>query len=503
MCGIFATTGHISDELMKNVLQSMEHRGPDEGKDHMLDHFHLGHQRLSIIGLHDGIQPIANADQSKWIVCNGEIYNYPQLKKELQQKTTFLTESDSEVALKIYEEEGLNGVTRLDGMFAYFIANETDNTFFAVRDTLGIKPLYYGRDEQGHYVFASELKTIYEVVETAHEFPAGHYFTPETGFVCYRSINSPDVSSILTETPMEDITTQIHHHLTNAVDKRLLADVEVGVLLSGGLDSSLIAALAKKLHKEKHPLKSFCVGSEGSEDLKRARDVAEAIGTEHYEYVYTKEELLEIIPTVIYYLESFEPSLVRSALPNYFVSKLAAQHVKVILSGEGADELFAGYDYLKDFTKTKTLNDEIIRIINTLHNVNLQRADRMSMAHSLELRVPFLDLKLIDYALKVPAELKLHSDQRMEKWLLRKSFEGMLPEHVLWRKKEEFSEGSGALDILEIHANNAISEEEMNRLNKLAPVNLRSKQEAMYYRIFKEHFPQESALETVGRWATT
>ncbi|SES93690.1 asparagine synthase (glutamine-hydrolysing) [Salinibacillus kushneri] len=502
MCGIFAMTGNLNDTLMKDVLNSMQHRGPDEGSDVRLEHFHLGHQRLSIIGLEDGIQPIKNKKQSKWIVCNGEIYNYLQLKEELKDQVHFLTESDSEVVLKMYEVEGTKGVQQLDGMFAFFIADEEQNTFLAARDTLGIKPLYYGKDTKGHYVFSSELKTLYLVTNEVHEFPAGHYYTPETGFVCYREIEEPKQTDMFSAQAQNEITEKIKNQLTNAVQKRLLADVEVGVLLSGGLDSSLISALATKLNKGEQPVKSFCVGSEDSEDLKRAREVAEAIGTDHYEYVYSKEELLDVLPKVIYHLESFEPSLVRSALPNYFVSKLASEHVKVILSGEGADELFAGYEYLKNYQDDKGLNNEIIRIIRSLHNINLQRADRMSMAHSLELRVPFLDLGLIKNALAIPAESKLHTDEHMEKWILRKAFSGLLPHSILWRKKEEFSAGSGALDILEEHANQVMSDKEFHDLNQEAPVELRSKQECLYFKIYKEIFPEKSAIDIMGRWAT-
>ncbi|WP_085522212.1 asparagine synthase B [Tuberibacillus sp. Marseille-P3662] len=501
MCGIYAMNGQISDEQMNQVLKSMTHRGPDESGTHTLGQFQLGHQRLSIIGLEDGIQPITNEQRDQWIVCNGEIYNYQSLKASLKGQTAFLTESDSEVALRLYEVSGAGAIDQLDGMFAFFIADEQQNTFLAARDTLGIKPLYYGYDADGGMVFASELKTVYLVSETAQEFPPGHYYTPETGFVCYREIQRTTDS---TDNHPDTYREGIRKYLTQAVEKRMLADVDVGVLLSGGLDSSLIAAITAKLrNKNNHtPLKSFCVGSEGSEDIKRAREVAQAIGTEHYEYIYTEKEIINILPDVIGHLESFEPSLVRSALPNYFVSKLASQHVKVILSGEGADELFAGYDYLNQFQTTASLNEEILRIIQSLHNINLQRADRMSMAHSLELRVPFLDLDLIQQALKIPAGLKLHKEARMEKAILREAFDGWLPDHVLWRKKEEFSAGSGALDILERYANEVITDSDWNKLNAQAPISLRSKQECLYFKIFQDRFPKPSAIETVGRWAT-
>ncbi|KHE72566.1 asparagine synthase B [Halobacillus sp. BBL2006] len=500
MCGLFVSMGEITTKQMDAVLELLYHRGPDEGKSVVTDRVHLGHRRLSIIGLDDGIQPIHNQSQDKWIVCNGEIYNYERIKAKLELETKFITQSDSEVALKLIEKNGAEAIDQLDGMFAFFIADEKNDSFVVARDTLGIKPLYYGLDQSGNYVFSSELKALDNFVEKAEEFPHGHYFTPEEGFVCYRKITSPE--KLYNQDQIEKVNENIRETMKSAVKKRLIADVEVGVLLSGGLDSSLIAAIAKKHHSGNFPLKSFCVGAEGSADVMNARKVAEALGTEHYEYIYTENELVEAVSDVIYHLESYEPSLVRSAIPNYFVSKLASEHVKVILSGEGADELFAGYAYMEKYQNTASLNQEIIRILNTLHNVNLQRADRMSMAHSLELRVPFLDLNVVENALQIPAELKIHKKDRMEKWLLRKAFDGELPDEVLWRKKAEFSEGSGALDILDDYAENVISDEEFNAIKEKASVDLRSKQEAFYYEIFKKHFPSEGMLQNVGKWAT-
>lgn len=501
MCGIFVSMSKMTNQEMNEVLDLLYHRGPDEGSSVVSEGIHLGHRRLSIIGLEDGIQPIQNEQQNRWIVCNGEIYNYASIKEDLREEGThFLTHSDSEVALKLIEEKGPEAIKELDGMFAFFVADEQNNSFIVARDTLGIKPLYYGESEEGKYVFSSELKAIEPYVEEAYEFPNGHYYTPEKGFIDYRKIKEPEAH--FEETENETIQKSIHSTIERAVEKRMVADVEVGVLLSGGLDSSLIAALAKKHHKGSTPLKSFCVGVEGSADIHNARIVAEALGTEHHEYIYTEDEMIEAISNVVYYLESYEPSLVRSAIPNYFVSKLAAEHVKVILSGEGADELFAGYAYMEEFQDTASMNQEIIRVLNTLHHVNLQRADRMSMAHSLELRVPFLDLDVVENALKIPAGLKIHKEDRMEKWLLRKSFDGIIPSEVLWRKKAEFSEGSGALDILDNYAEQAISDEEWKRMDEEASVSLRSKQEALYYSIFVKHFPKPFMLETVGKWAT-
>lgn len=502
MCGFIAVTGQLQDEKMNKILTSMKHRGPDEGDHIKLDSFHFGHRRLSIVGVDEGKQPIANKAADKYIVCNGEIYNFPVLKREMEHDTEFLTESDSEIALKLYERIGVEGVKLLDGMFAFVIADVNKGSFFAARDTLGIKPLYYGEDKEGNLVFASELKSVYFIADEAKEFPPGHYYTPETGFVQYRRIEAAK-ETFPADSAEKKILSGLKEKLEQAVEKRLMADVPLGVLLSGGLDSSLIAAITAKKHQGKDPLNSFCVGIEGSPDIAAARDVAEAIGTKHYEYVYTKEELIEALPEVIYHLESYDPSLVRSAIPCFFVSKIAAEKVKVVLSGEGADELFSGYAYLQELKDSDKLNKELVRIINSLHNINLQRLDRMSMAHSLEGRVPFLDLDLIDYALRIPAEMKLSSDDIMEKAVLRRAFKGELPEHILWRKKAEFSEGSGAVDILEEYAEAAISDVEYQKEKKVHPVEIRSKQELLYYRIFKEYFPQDSALETVGHWATS
>lgn len=501
MCGIFVSMGDMTNEQMKDVLEILHHRGPDEGSAVLSNGVHLGHRRLSIIGLDNGIQPLHNKEKDRWIVCNGEIYNFESIKKQLEDNGShFLTQSDSEVALKLTEKHGPQSIEQLDGMFAFFIADEKNQSFLVARDTLGIKPLYYGKDKKGHYVFSSELKAIESYVTQAIEFPHGHYFTPEEGFVCYREITQPD--DTFDKEELDQVLQSIRYNLNSAVRKRMMADVEVGVLLSGGLDSSLIAALAHNYNKRQTPLKSFCVGAEGSSDVLNARIVADAIGTDHYEYIYSEQELLEAVSDVIYHLESYEPSLVRSAIPNYFVSKLAAKHVKVILSGEGADELFAGYAYMKKFQNTELMNKEIIRILNTLHNVNLQRADRMSMAHSLELRVPFLDLDVVENALEIPSALKIHKKDRMEKWILRKAFDGTIPDEVLWRKKAEFSEGSGAIDILNSYAEKTITDEELSKINQESPHPIRSKQEGLYYLFFKKHFPNESLLNTVGRWAT-
>lgn len=500
MSGIFVKTGRKERDQAERVIQSMHHRGPDGREEVVLDSFYLAYCRLSIVGENDGKQPIANQEKTKWMVANGEIYNHQLLKNTFIPDEQLCTSSDCEIPLKLYETIGSGAIKYLDGMFAFVVVDTEKNTFLAARDTLGMKPLYYGNDHQGNTIFASELKTLYVVTDDVHEFPAGHYYTPEEGFVSYRKIEKPALEDILKEDDLSTMILGIREHLNESVKKCLMADTEVGVLLSGGLDSSLIALLASENNNRNNPLKTFCVGSENSDDVRRAREVAREIGSEHYEYIFTEQDLIEYLPEVIYHLESYEASLVRSAIPNFFVSKLASKHVKVILSGEGADELFSGYQYLKHIKNTERLNEELIRILNSMHHISLQRADRMSMAHSVELRAPFLDINLIEYALRIPASLKL-KDGELEKWILRKSYDGRLADNIIWRDKAEFSEGSGALNILEVYANEKYRDQELEEAKRENEL-IRSKQGLLYYSIFREYYPSASILATIGKWAT-
>lgn len=515
MCGIAGIIGNNTDSdqtILKEMLNVMHYRGPDESAVEVTPIGLLGHKRLSIIGPDDGIQPIPNETGNAWIICNGEIYNYKKLKDSYLKEHVFCRNSDSEVALHLYEQYGTHCVDYLDGMFAFLIADcrGAHPDVFAARDPLGIKPLYYGT-KNGKYYFASELKCLYQVVEEIKEFPPGHYFTRKDGFVPYRTVNRLRAqSSIYGQGSLEEIKHNLRSLLEQSVRKRMMSDVALGVLLSGGLDSSLISAIASQRNPGSKPIQSFCIGLEGSSDLAAARTVADYIGTDHHEYVYTQQELLEAIPKVIYHLESFEPSLVRSAIPTYFVSKLASEHVKVILSGEGADELFCGYAYMKDMTDTQVLAKEQVRVLGSLHNINLQRMDRLSMAHSLEGRVPFLDEELIRYVLGLPANLKMPQKTKYgttEKWLLRSSFDGtgILPDSILWRTKEEFSEGSGTKGFLEETFQRCISDAELNlessRIWNEDGVKIRSKQELYFYRIFRTFYPSSSVLNTVGHWA--
>ncbi len=498
MCGIVALYGKQSEKDLRDMLEKVHHRGPDEDDLCKFGNLYLGHKRLSIIGPDLGHQPIPNETGDINVIVNGEIYNYRKLKERLNGHT-FSTKSDSEVVVHLYEEMGTRCVQELDGMFAFVLSD--NGKPFAARDTLGIKPLYYAQDDNGIY-FASELKSLVGVTEKVLEFPPGHYYTPETGIQPYRELKAPYTGiKNWNDNKMEEAMANIREKLEQAVVKRLMADVPLGVLLSGGLDSSLVSAISRR-HTEDEQLNSFCVGMEGGTDLPAARTVADYLGTVHHEYVYTKEEVLDILPKVIYYLESFDPSLIRSAVPTYFVSRLAAQHVKVILSGEGADELFSGYSYLKEIKSEEKLHEELLRSIKALHNINLQRLDRMTMAHSIEGRVPFLDLDLVTYAAALPPEIKLYGEGQIEKWILRKAFDGYLPDEILWRDKKQFAEGCGSDRIIQEMVAEQISDREFHRDRNLISPPIRSKEELYYYRIFREFFDSDSAVSSVGRWAT-
>lgn len=493
MCGIVGAHGEKPN--LQKALGEIVHRGPDgKGITHRFKST-LGHTRLAIIDVEGGQQPMTNPQETRWLVCNGEIYNHADLRAKTPDYS-YKTSSDNEVILALYEQHGAEMVRQLDGMFAFALVD--GERLLLARDPLGIKPLYYGWDGDTIY-FASEIKALRETVKTIEEFPPGHWYDSETGFTKYY-----DVVDVARQAIEQGQTTtpsfqDIQKSLERAVEKRLMSDVPLGVFLSGGLDSSIIAGLVAKRNKNVH---SFAVGFEDSEDVGYARKVAEHLGTQHHEYIYTVEEMLEALPTVIYHLESFDPSLVRSAIPNYFLSRLASQYVTVVLSGEGADELYGGYHYFKRFNGEE-LHIELAEVTNTLHSCNLLRCDRMSMAHSLEARVPFLDTDFINLSFAVPVEQKIYGQDEIEKWALRKAFEGIIPDEVIWRVKQQFSKGAGSAYVFEQLAENEITDEVFQtaseELYNKTGHRLSSKEELYYFRIFSGFFPVP-ATSLVKRW---
>ncbi len=503
MCGLAGCFGTKDEKTINRMLDALDHRGPNDRGVHVMGNTVLGHTRLSIVDVAKGHQPILSKDRNIGIICNGEIYNFRRLKKNISDKYIFQTQSDSEVILHLFREKGPECLKELDGMFAFAITD--GNQYMLARDPIGIKPLYYGYHKNNLY-FSSELGAMSLAgVGEVHEFPAGHYYTPEKGFVKYYTIPAID-DRVLTD--IDETSELIRETFIEAVRKRLLADPEVpvGSFCSGGLDSSLVAAIAAERIPNLH---TFVVGmkdSDGdvSDDIKASRIAAEHIGSTHHELLFTEEEYYEALPIVINKLESYDPSLVRCAVPCYFTCKLAAEHVTVVLTGEGADEIFTGYHYMKHFPEDK-LNQEAWRCISNLHNINLQRADRMGMFFNLELRVPFLDTAMIDLSMKIPPELKIreHNGNRIEKWVLRKAFEntGYLPEDILWRYKVQYTQGAGCEDLGEKIANQ-MSDDEYEKIKVENPsAVLNSKEAAYYFKIFRKYHPQDSILGSIGIWS--
>lgn len=501
MCGIagyFAlerttTQDPVSVSVM---LERLRHRGPDDSGVWHNERAALGHTRLAIIDVPGGHQPIANEDGSIRIIYNGEIYNFPTLRSQLARRHSLRTRTDTEVIVHSYEEHGPECVQLFDGMFAFALIDGDE--LFLARDPLGVKPLYYAL-ANGWLYFASEIKALLPVTTDIHEFPPGHWFHSKLGWRKYFDLPVHLRQPLAGEgeaNAQRDWLTLVRQALSAAVTKRLISDVPVGVFLSGGLDSSLVAALMSRHIPELH---SFSVGTARGQDPLYARKVAQHLGTVHHEYIYTEAEMLQILPDVIYHLESFDFALVRSAIANYFVARLAKDFVKVVLVGEGSDELFGGYHYLKEIADEERLHQELVAITGKLHNSNLQRVDRMTMAHGVEGREPYLDLDLLRVAFALPSQFKHHNG--IEKYIVRKAFAGFLPDEILWREKEKFSRGAGSALVFEHLAEREISDREFERERYLPHgLTLRSKEELYYYRIWRRFFP-DSAAECLS-WTT-
>jgi asparagine synthase (glutamine-hydrolysing) len=494
MCGIVAEHGCSDPDQLERMLERLAHRGPDDRGAVQVDGSWLGHRRLSIVDVGGGQQPLSTHDDSAYLVGNGEVYNHEEVRAELSSRE-WLTTSDNEVALQLIDEEGPAALPRLSGMFAFVMAGR-DGRFVALRDPVGIKPLYWARRD-GSVRFASEMHAFDpEWQEAVEPFPPGCVWTPEDGLVRFASA-VPDALAPVTDP--DALRQGTRDTLVRAVEEQMMGDVNVGVFLSGGLDSSLVAAIASRIAAARgRRLQTFAVGTEGSADLVAARAVAEHLDCEHVEVTYTAAEALESLPNVVRAIESFDPGLVRSAVPNYMLARTTRQHVKVVLTGEGADELFAGYDYMREFSDPGALHAELERTVRSLHNLNLQRCDRVTMAHAVEARVPFLDRNVIAWALRVPPAAK---QGEPEKRLLRESFDGWLPDALLWRTKAEFGDGSGARDALSEAVEATVSDAEFSAERDAVTPALRTKEELAYYRVWREHLQGISAERTLSRFA--
>ena len=473
---------------MRGLSARMRTRGPDGSGYYGNERFGLAHERLAIMDPEGGKQPIVYEEEKFSVCANGEIYNF----RALQEKyglTAAQTGSDSEVLLQLYRHMGCDFVKELNGIFGFVCVGDDGKSIIAARDHCGIKPLYMGKGKGNSAIwFASELKAIHDQCDTIEEFPAGHYWTPETGFVKYYEPEWDDDAYV----GKED-TSRVRAALTQAVKDQMMSDVPIGLLLSGGLDSAVVSSIIKPMLEETgQEFITFTIGQEGSPDVTAARMMSESLGTTHHEYLFTSEEACAVIPDVIYHLETYEPELIRSAIPNYFLARLASQHVKVVLTGEGSDELFAGYLYFRDAPDSAAIHKELRRIFHHLHNVNCQRADRMTMAHGLEARVPFLDPNVIDAVMQVDPEYKrIEGEEKPEKHALRALFDGEIPAPVLWRTKAMQCEGVGLnwVEQLQVFCEAQVSDEDFARAGEVYAINPPQSKEEMYYRqLFEENY---------------
>ncbi len=515
MCGIVAVfdiTG-CDDPLRQQVLamsKKVRHRGPDWSGIYCTDKAVLAHERLAIVDPISGGQPLISADETLILSVNGEIYNHEQFRKALQDKYAFQTKSDSEVILALYQEQGIEFLEELNGIFAFALYDKVNNCYLIARDHMGIIPLYHGWDKQGRYYVASELKSLEGVCNKIESFPPGHYLYSKEGEV--KKYYARDWREYANVKDNESSIEALRVGLEDAVHRQMMSDVPFGVLLSGGLDSSIISAIAKKYSArrvESHDLQeawwpqlhSFSVGLKGSPDLKYAREVAEHIGTVHHEIHFTVQEGLDAIRDVIYHLETYDVTTVRASTPMYLMARvIKSMGIKMVLSGEGADELFGGYLYFHKAPSAEEFHQETVRKLDKLHLYDCNRANKALAAWGVEGRVPFLDKEFIDIAMNINPRDKMAGKERMEKWVLRQAFADILPESVAWRQKEQFSDGVGYnwIDTLKEKVEQAVSDELMAQREFRFRVNPPLSKEEYYYRtIFEEHFPSDTAAATV------
>ncbi|KAB2028282.1 hypothetical protein ES319_D05G087600v1 [Gossypium barbadense] len=515
MCGILAVLGCSDDSQAKRVRvlelsRRLKHRGPDWSGLYQHRDSYLAHQRLAIVDPASGDQPLFNEDKSVAVTVNGEIYNHEELRKKLVNHK-FRTGSDCDVIAHLYEEYGEDFVDMLDGIFSFVLLDTSDNSFIVARDAIGVTSLYIGWGLDGSVWISSEMKGLNDDCEHFETFPPGHLYTSKSrGF--RRWYNPPWFSESIPSVPYDPLV--LRRAFENAVIKRLMTDVPFGVLLSGGLDSSLVASITarylagtKAAKQWGSQLHSFCVGLEGSPDLKAAKEVADYLGTVHHEFHFTVQDGIDAIEDVIYHIETYDVTTIRASTPMFLMSrKIKSLGVKMVISGEGSDEIFGGYLYFHKAPNKEELHRETCHKIKALHQYDCLRANKATSAWGLEARVPFLDIEFINVAMSIDPESKMiKKDQgRIEKWILRKAFDDeerpYLPKHILYRQKEQFSDGVGYswIDGLKAHAAKNVTDKMMLNASYIFPHNTPTTKEAYYYRmIFERFFPQNSARLTV------
>jgi len=494
------------------LAQSMRqrHRGPDWSGVYADEHAVLVHERLAIVGVSSGAQPLRSADGGLVLAVNGEIYNHRELQHGLGQDHAFQTESDCEVINALYREHGVDFLGRLNGIFAFALWDRDAQRYLIARDPLGVCPLYLGHDAEGRLYVASEMKALVGVCEDIEVFPPGHYLDSRIGVpVRYwtRAWRDHQATREVEVGPAE-----LRRAFEAAVHRQLMTDVPYGVLLSGGLDSSLVAACAARFARMRVEaddreeawwprLHSFAIGLEGSPDLAAARIAAEALGTSHHEFKFTVQEGLDALADVIRHIETYDVTSIRASTPMYLMARrIKAMGVKMVLSGEGADEIFGGYLYFHKAPSAQAFHEETVRKLDALHLYDCNRANKAMAAWGVEARVPFLDLEFLDVAMSMDAEHKRTRPGRIEKAVLREAFAGALPDSILWRQKEQFSDGVGYgwIDSLKAHAEKSISDSELADAAAAFPYNTPGTKEALLYRrLFAQAFPGDSCASTV------
>ncbi|MXP56276.1 asparagine synthase B [Pantoea sp. Mhis] len=517
MCSIFGVLELKTNpiELRSKAIECsrmMRHRGPDWSGIYADNYIILVHERLSIIDIDNGAQPLYNVDHTNVLAVNGEIYNHHKLREKLQINYMFQTASDCEIILALYQQNGINFLDDLEGMFAFILWDNVQHQYLIARDHIGIIPLYMGNDIHGNLYVASEMKALVTVCNTVKEFPPGSYLFSKYGkiynywqrdWMHYSAIKDNSTDYSILKIALEE-----------SVKNHLMSDVPYGVLLSGGLDSSIIAAITKRffiqrINKDKnkhstfHPyLHSFAIGLRESPDLKAAKLVAQHLETLHHEVHFTIQEGINIIRDVIYHVETYDVTTIRASIPMYLIShKIKTTGIKMVLSGEGADEIFGGYLYFHKAPNAREFHEENVRKLLSLHMYDCARVNKAMSAWGIEARVPFLDKKFLDVAMRInPKDKMCGNNGKIEKYLLRKSFSSYLPNNITWRQKEQFSDGVGYewINGLKDIASKLISDQKLTNSSFRFPYNTPHSKEAYLYReIFEELFPIPNAVKCI------
>lgn len=520
MCGIVGIfnirdgVGALRAKALK-MSAKIRHRGPDWSGVYAGKSAILAHERLSIVDPESGRQPLFSPDAKQILAVNGEIYNHQSIRKRYAGKYEFGTQSDCEVILPLYREKGVDFLEDISGIFAFALYDEEKDDFLIARDPIGVIPLYIGHDTDGKVYVASELKALEGFCETYEPFLPGHYYLGSEGkMVRWYKRDWMNYDAVKDNPASVEV---VREGLMDAVKRQLMCDVPYGVLLSGGLDSSVISAIAEKYSAMRIEsgdtdrawwprLHSFAVGLQGAPDLAKAREVAEFIGTVHHEINYTIQEGLDAIRDVIYYIETYDVTTVRASTPMYLLARfIKSMGIKMVLSGEGADEVFGGYLYFHKAPSAKDFHEETVRKLGKLHWYDCLRANKSLSAWGVEGRVPFLDKEFLDIAMRLNPEAKMCPGKTIEKKIVREAFSDMLPDSVAWRQKEQFSDGVGYswIDTLKDMTSKAVTDEQMAHAAERFPINTPLNKEEYYYRcIFAEHFPSDSAARSVNQEAS-